>query len=224
MYRRRRTRLPIRVRSPLPILIGGSGVNGADQSSYSFSNLAISTPPDAQRTVYAWIFTSASGTTSSDAEPTSCTIGGAVPALVIGWVRTVTNSSGIFLFAANIAGGSTATVSLSFGVPLRRCGCLLASTITPLLVPRVYGVLTASGTSDIAGSVVVPSLGFVGVHNQHNTAVGNAFTFSGAGSSEVVDANIEGGTQMAAATLGVSGTLTITSNNDAGMDAIWMAL
>lgn len=224
MYRRRRMRLSTRVRSQLPILVGGSGVNGTDQSSYSFTNLSISTPPDAQRTVYVWVFTSASGTTPGDAEPISCTIGGAVPALVIGWVRTVTNSSGIFLFAANIAGGGTTSVSLSFGVSLRRCGCLLASTVTPLLVPRVYGVLTASGTADIAGSVVVPSLGFVGVHNQHNSAVGNAFIFSGAGASEVIDANIEGGTQMAAATLGESGTLTIASNNDAGMDAIWMAL
>lgn len=224
MFRQRRIRLPTRERPVPAIVVGGFAANATDQASYSFPNLAISTAPDAQRVVFAWVFSSAAGTNSVDAEPVSCLIGGIAPALVQKWVRTVTNSSGLTLFAARIPGGATATVDLTFAVSLRRCACILASTITPELVPRISGVLTASTTTDISGTVLVPRTGFVAVHNQNNTAVANTFTFSGARSVEVVDSNIEGGTQMAAATLSASDVLTIASSNDAGMDAIWIGL
>lgn len=224
MYRRRRMRMLAQSRPVVDILAGGFAANGTDQASYSFANLTIPHEPDAHRVVYVWIFSSAAGTTGSNAEVVSCTIGGEVPALLANWVRTVTNSSGLTLFAARVPGGVSATIDVDFPAPLRRCGCILASTITPSLIPRLTGVLTSSGNTDISGPVLIPRTGFVGVHNQHNTAVANTFTFSGAGSAKVVDANIEGGTQMAAATLSTNGILTITSANDAGMDAIWMAL
>lgn len=117
--------------------------------------------------------------------------------------------------------GSTATVDVGFGFTVRRCGCVLASAISPKLMPRLHGLLTASGTNDITGSVLVPRTGFVGVHGQ-DTFTPEAFTFSGAGAVEVVDATVEGGTRIAGATLGFGGDLTIAANNDSGMDAIWI--
>ena len=222
MYRRRRSRLPTRERQASRILYGASAVNGTDQASYSFASLAVATVQGAHRVAYAFILNSVAGTTATDAEPTACTIGGVPGALITKWTRSITNTACVSLYVARLPGDTTATVDVTFPVTQRRAGCILASVISQQLFPSLFGILTASGTADISGPVLVPRYGFVVAMNQHNTAVANNFAFSGAGSVEVVDTTIEGGTVMAAATLSFNDILSISSANDAGMDALWI--
>lgn len=223
MYRRRRALLPTRSSRASHLLIGGFGVGAVDQTSYSFANLAIAHAPNVHRVVYAWVPSSANGTIQSEAEPISCTIGDVAPALVTRFTRSVANSHCVSLFAARLPAGSNATVNLTFSVAARRCGCILASIISPKLFPPLFGTLAAAGTADIASPVLVPRTGFAAAYTQSNTATINPLTLSGNGVLEVVDANVEGGTQMGAALLSTSDILNITCANDAGMDAIWMA-
>lgn len=223
MYRRRRIGLPIRSSPRSNVLVGGYGVSAVDQLTYSFVDLAIAHAPDANRVVYAWVPSSANGTTQSDAEPISCTIGGVTPVLVTRFTRSVANSHCVSLFAARLPGGSNATVTLTFSVAARRCGCVLASVISHRLLPAVFGTLAAAGTADISSPVLVPRTGFAAVYTQNNTATINTIAFSGNGVVEVLDANVEGGTQMGVALLSLSDILNVTCANDAGMDAIWMA-
>lgn len=203
---------------------GGSGVSGTDLSSYSFASVSIAHAPDAQRIVYCYVYNSLTGATTANSLPSAVTIGGMTAWLVPGAQRAVsiTNTTTISLYAACVPDGATATVVVTFPASQRRCGVAIASTIAFKLFPPFSGVLGAVNADPITGDLLVPKTGLIGAIAA-DAATGQPLTFAGAGAVEVDDQVVEGGTRQGLATINQTGAISITSTNDSGSSAVWMA-
>lgn len=197
-----------------------------DQSSYTFTNKAISTPPGPDRYVIVILPGVISSATLANTIPSSVTIGGVSATLLVSQTHDTTGSTslGTSMWIAKVPTGTTVTIVANYPATQRRGAVTVFSANLSSPTPSYSGSgETPPDTTDLTQNVTCNAggKGISGINEAH-TAAGRNFTVSGtAGATEVLDALIEGGIQAGASTFTASGTVIYSAINDRGWAGVW---
>lgn len=195
-------------------------VTSVDQTAYSFTSLDVGdTAPNRQIIAQVIGYTSAS--TAANTIPTSVTIGGVAATKLVEKSSTAGGvSNGVSLWGAALPTGATATIAPTFPADNARAGVAVFSLYRDDFTPTASGTDSATGTSDLATAVTVSTRGIYAVHGDNN-GVDQSISLTGSGVARVLDAEVDGGSRMAAALLNLDATVAAVSASNRSMDAVW---
>jgi hypothetical protein len=148
----------------------GQTTSAADLSSYTFASTAIGVA-DADRTVVVSVASRKAGATTTI---TGVTVGGVSATELVQQANTITNTCVVGLYAIDVAAGTTATIVVTFGASMVRCGIGVYRCTGISTTPNDSGGTTTNGATvalDVTSGGAIIGVG--------TTATSTTYTWSG---------------------------------------------